>query len=299
MKIIIIALRRSGSTIFWRCFREATNATSFDEPFNPKLFQLPKEHPKQNLGEFINLLNEEKDLFWNLFHPIYPQDELKKKLTYEQATYLKKILSLDKNVIIDSTRCWNKISSLKELSDPDTFLIHLHRAPASWVTSHLLPSEQKQLLLLNLKRKGTFWTRKYDFNRWNMEDVLGREFLSPFHLLFLKDDHLAEKFYDSSGAYRLLKFWSLAFQEIENNGKILFGDRFLSIRFEDFCSSPKKILGKVSDKTGISFNFNKLPNIKLPSQAFMSSSKNWQAAACYWNLPDNIEYLHRNINTDA
>ncbi|WP_099237328.1 hypothetical protein [Synechococcus sp. BDU 130192] len=293
MKIIILALRRSGSTIFWQCFREATNARCFDEPFNPKIFQIPQEHSKGNLKEFIDLLKTEGELFWQLFDPIYPQEELKKGFTAEQNAYLTKLLSLNEDVVIDSTRCWNKISALGDITDSDTFLIHLHRAPASWITSHLLPSEEKKYLLLNLKRKKTFWTRKIDFNRWNMEDILGRELLSPFHSFILKDAQLTEYFYRAPAVYRLMKFWALVFQEVESTGRKVFGKRFISVHFEDFCIDPINTLGLIGSKTGLCFDFKKLPSIRLPSPAFMNSNENWQQAAQYWELPDDIHYLFR------
>ena len=295
MKIFISALRRSGSTIFWRCFREASVAKSFDEPFNPKIFQLPKENVKDTMGEFTELLSEQKKHFWELFSPIYPQDELREDLTTKQSNYLKFLLSQDENVVVDSTRCWHKISSLEKVLDSDTYLIHLHRAPASWVTSHMLPSEEKSVRhsLLNFRRKKTFWTRRSDFNRWNLEDILGYERLSPFHLTFLKNDQLAKNFYESAAVSRLLKFWTLSFEEVESVGKSVFREKFISVRFEDFCSEPRKTLQHIGDKTGLAINFEKIPTIKSPSPAFMSASEEWKTAARYCGLPDNPESIHR------
>ena len=295
MKVFISALRRSGSTIFWRCFRETSVATSFDEPFNPKLTQLPKEHVKGTMKELISLLHDKKSYFWDMYSPIYPQDELKDEFTNEQSDYLSFLLSLNESVVIDSTRCWHKLASLQKILGSDAYFIHLHRAPASWVTSHMLPSEQMgvRYFRLNYCRKKNFWTRKTDFNRWKLEDVLGRELLSPFHLVFLKNDRLAQKFYESSAVSRLLKFWSLAFEEVEQKGKTLFGERFISIRFEDFCMEPVQTLQHISQKTGLLFNFEEMPVIKSPSSAFLPSNKEWKNAAQYWNLPNDSAFLHR------
>lgn len=299
MKIIILALRRSGSTIFWKCFREMTKANCFYEPFNPKIFQLPKEHEKKTLREYVEFLEKDREKFWDFFTPIYPHDELKNVLTQNQSNYLLKLLNSSEDVVIDTTRCWNKLISLREYTNTDTFVIHLHRSPSSWITSHLLPSEQKSKkhILLNFRRKRSFWTRTSDFNRWSLEDIIGYEPLSPFHLLVLKDDQIAKRFYESPGVYRLLKFWTIAFQEAEFFGKTLFGDNFISIKFEDFCLQPTKVLQHISNITGLSVDLKKLPDIKPPSPAFMHLSTKWQSAARYWNLPDDTEYLHRRVDS--
>ncbi|MEO1672312.1 MAG: hypothetical protein AAFR77_16305, partial [Cyanobacteria bacterium J06631_2] len=193
------------------------------------------------------------------------------------------------------TRCWHKLSSLQKILGEDACFIHLHRAPASWATSHMLPSEQMSMkyFRLNYRRKKSFWTRKTDFNRWKLEDVLGKEFLSPFHLVFLKNDRLAEKFYESTAISRLLKFWSLAFEETEKKGKALFGERFISIRYEDFCMEPVQTLQYISEKTGLPFNLEKIPIVKSPSPAFLASNKEWKKAAQYWDLPNDAKFLHR------
>ena len=296
MKIIVVALRRSGSTIFWKCFRKATQATCFDEPFNPKLIQLPQEHSKQVWKEYIEYLKRNEVKFWNLFSPIYPVEELHTDFTQRQFSYLKELLQQNDNVVIDTTRCWNKISQLAEICPSDTFVIHLHRAPASFVTSHLLPSDDKGRgsFLRNLKRKRSFWTRKNDYNKWGMEEMLGTDLLSAFHLLILKDQKLAEAFYQMPAVYRLLKFWSIAYNQIEEQGNQVFGDRFVSIQFENFCSSPTQTLDKLQKKIGLEFDFEQLPKIQSLKPVYQSDSLNWKQIASYWNLPKSDEFLFRN-----
>lgn len=295
MKIIISALRRSGSTIFWKCFRESTTATCFDEPFNPKLSQLPKEHKKRVYKEYIDYLRTHREEFWNIFSPIYPLDELKPDFSYEQANYLRHLLNISTDVVVDTTRCWCKINSLNNLTDSNTFLIHLHRSASGFVASHLIPSDDKgyRAILRKWKRKRSFWTRNSDFNKWNMEDVCGRDPLSAFSLQILKDNATIEKFYNAPAVLRLLKFWSVAFLKVENEGREAFGDRFISISFEEFCQNPTSILDVVAYKTGLEFDFKKLPLVKASNNSFMGKSKKWDSAAEYWNLSESLDRFHR------
>ncbi|MEA5596128.1 hypothetical protein [Rivularia sp. UHCC 0363] len=302
VKVIITALRRSGSTIFWKCFREVTKAICFDEPFNPKLAQLPREHEKKVYQEYINFLEIYREEFWQSFYPIYPLDELKSNLSSDHSLYLQKLLETQNDVVIDTTRCWNKIVSLKEVVGADTYLIHLHRSPASFVTSHLLPSDEsgKGAFFRDLKRKNNFWTRIGDFNRWNMEDVMGSQLFSAFHLQILKNDSLAEKFYQSPAAYRLFKFWSIVFDKVEQDGRKFFGQQFISINFEDFCSNPTKVLqSAVSVQVGLDFDYDRLPKILPPKKAYMQGNIKWRQVSRYWNLPENDHFIFRNLLTNV
>lgn len=295
MKIVIVAARRSGSTIFWKCFRQATQATCFDEPFNPWLNKLPQEHAKQVCQEYINYLKKYHKRFWEFFSPIYPLEELKSSWSPSQVLYLHELLQQDRNVVIDTTRCWNKISELQQVAPSDTFLIHLHRAPASFVTSHLLPSDdaRRSSFLRTIRRKQSFWTRDSDYNKWNMVEIFGTGLLSAFHLLILKEHKIAERFYNAPAAYKLLKFWSIAFEKVEAEGNNCFGSNFMSVRFEDFCKSPMTILKQVSKKTGLEFDFGRLPRILPVKPAYQVGSQQWKKAACYWGLSESNEYLFR------
>ena len=144
MKIIICTLRRSGSTVFWKAFRENTDFKCYDEPFNPGLSVLPKEHRKEVYGEYIDLINEDATLFWRKFSAISPIEENKSSLTSEQKDYFRYLLDSAEDVVIDTTRCWNKLESLKEVLEPYPHIfIHLYRDPIAFASSHLLPSEIK------------------------------------------------------------------------------------------------------------------------------------------------------------
>ena len=113
MIVFIVGLRRSGTTAFWKTLKQDKRFFSLDEPFNPKLIELPKEHEKNVRKEFIELLSNDKKKFWDAFSPIYPIQELEFGLKKEQIEYLRYLIEFKNKILIDTTRCHFKIEDLK------------------------------------------------------------------------------------------------------------------------------------------------------------------------------------------
>ena len=275
MKIIICTLRRSGSTVFWKAFRDNTNFTCYDEPFNPGLAILPKEHKKQVYAEYIELIKKDPKQFWNTYSPINPVEENKPQLSSEQKAYFKYLLDSDEHVVIDTTRCWNKLASLKEVLEPYPHLfIHLHRDPIAFTSSHLLPSEISSWRLRRKLQK-EFWTKKDDYNYWKMEEVMGKLNNSAFEELVLKnyaDD--AVNFYDQPAYIKLLIFWKIANEAIKKNALQLFGSNYVSVQFEEFLNNPARIAKQISEMGEFNFNLNQI-KLKTANPGFDIKNSKW------------------------
>jgi hypothetical protein len=295
-RIIISALRRSGSTIFWRCFRNATEALCFDEPFNPNLIRLPRPHEKNIDAEYLRLLNQDPMAFWNAFHPIYPVEELDPSLKPQTAEWLEWMCDGSAPIVLDTTRCWNKIDALADRMGSNTYLIHLHRAPAAFAASHLLPSDMTGSLLgkWNLfKRRRAFFHMDGGFNFWGIEDIVGNGDQSAFASRILQDTGLTDRFYSWTAHAKLLYFWKVAYSRVEEAGRSAFGDRFCSVSYEDFSRTPEKVLTEIQDCTGLSMEMGHLPNVRPSTSVFRAGDSRWYEAAEKVGLPTEREFLFR------
>ena len=78
IKLIIVGLRRSGTTIFWESLRQDHSLRCYDEPFNPLLQSLtgPLLETIKNPEEFQELLRDDTLGFWERFAPIDTSSEL-------------------------------------------------------------------------------------------------------------------------------------------------------------------------------------------------------------------------------
>jgi len=295
-RIIISALRRSGSTIFWRCFRQAAKALCFDEPFNPILMQLPRPHEKNVYGEYVDVLETDSKAFWDSYAPIYSLDELSNDFRHGQAVWLQWLMRRHNEVVIDTTRCWNKVRRLAEVVDGKVYFIHLHRSPAGFAASHLLPSELTSSLAGRwqlFKRRRRFFEMTSGFNYWNMEEITGRGPQSAYGVMILGDEELAERFYSWAAHTRLMYFWKDAYERVEQAGKSAFGDRYMSVSYERFSREPETVLTEVQQRTGLSLDVERLPDVKPSKPVFQEGNSRWYEAAEKAGLEANRQVLFR------
>jgi len=295
-RVIISALRRSGSTIFWRCFRRASGALCFDEPFNPTLIQLPNPHEKNVCREYIDVLKTDSEAFWNSYAPIYPVDELSDALHQGQVAWLQWLMRRKDEVVIDTTRCWNKVGHLAEAVDGNVYFIHLHRSPAGFAASHLLPSEFTSSLAGRwqlFKRRRRFFEMTSGFNYWNMEEVTGCGPQSAYGVKILGDRALAERFYSWAAHTRLMYFWKDAYERVEQAGESAFEDRYMSVSYERFSREPETVLTEVQQRTGLSLDVERLPDVKPSKPVFQEGNSRWYEAAEKAGLEANRQVLFR------
>ncbi|MFB6225395.1 MAG: hypothetical protein ABEI13_02970 [Candidatus Paceibacteria bacterium] len=250
-KVIINTLRRSGSTILWRTLRRGTNAICFDEPFNPEIIKLPTNNKKETLDEFIDLLNKSGDMFWKRYSPIHPIYEIKES-NKSHVDWLEWLLKQRKDVVIDTTRCWNKQNLISEISASNVFMIHLYRAPASFASSHILPSELKSSFLGRLellKRRIRFFNLDKGYDYWNMEKIIGKGPKSIFDIKVLNSNISSETFYSWRAHTKLMYFWKIANDKIKRMGRSMFGERFLSVSYEKFCTRTNEVIEEIENNT--------------------------------------------------
>jgi hypothetical protein len=279
MRIFLVALRRSGTTAFFDLMRQDKRFTCFDEPFNPMLRDLPGGNEWGTHEEFLRLFERDPSRFWDLFRPLQGITEITPELTEKQREFLRYLHASAENTFMDFTRLNFKIAELAEIA-PDAILIHLHRAPACFASSHLLPSiwlRRRKLKYMRARFK--FWTtsKKYDF--WGMETIIGRHPGSAFGQLLRFHGLEPEAIFKLPAVARLMAYWKVAYDRVEADGKAMFGERFLSLRFEDFCRDPASFMTALYGRLGVeapTFDFSRLHSANPPA---FSGHPNWRKFA--------------------
>lgn len=252
MRIIIAGLRRSGTTIFWQTLRQDEGLVCFNEPFNPLLRELPDEIPNHSRREMIDLFRRDPGTFWRVFAPIGRIEELQDGMSDRQRAYLRLLIAAGPRVCFDTTRCHFKIRELAEEA-PDAVLVHLKRHPAAMASSHLIPSgsggRQARWLVKRYGQLG-FWSRHDRFNNWGAEDLVARRPESLFA------ERMSENGLDPEDVYRLpavgkmLAYWKVCTDRVEEDGPRYFPNRFRSVWFEEFCRDPQRVVSEIYELGG-------------------------------------------------
>ncbi len=137
MRIFIVGLRRSGTTISWDTFRQDRRLLCYNEPFNPMLRGVPIEIPNRSRTEFIELFRRDSWAFWRHFAPIGRIEELQDDLSDWQVAYLRFLMSRAESICLDTTRCHFRLAALHEVV-PDATVVHLFRSSAALLLARRL-----------------------------------------------------------------------------------------------------------------------------------------------------------------
>lgn len=277
--IAVVALRRSGTTALWRLLRQDTRYTCYDEPFSHLLHDLPAENAKKTRAEFIALYNRDPQRFREFYAPITRGEEVTGELSVGQARYLEYLLESGP-VACDMTRCMGKISALHSVM-PEAVLVHLFRHPVAFASSHLQPSDSFDAFGLRSKwNRRTALSRRGRFNGWGMEELAsGPHYEATASLLQQVGVDLPPPDAKSPAFQRLLAVWLGAFRLAERDGSQHFGDRFLSLSFEELCESPAAALANIQDLAGVERFEIEASWLKSASRGLQPNSPEWAAGA--------------------
>jgi hypothetical protein len=275
LKLFILGLRRSGTTITWKTVRQDGRITAFNEPFNPLIRKLPDWDAAADYSEFQRLIDEDPETFRRRFAPIPPEDELQDGLRDDQAAYLRYLLSRNEHVAFDMTRCHFKIEAIHAMA-PDGVMVHLFRRPSAHASSHLLPSRRglKGRVLRSLQRS-RFWTRRTGFDFWYFETIVGSTPNGPFARRLAEVGLDPEKVYSMPAVGKLLAYWRVHYDTIERRGRALFGERFLSVPFERFCRRPAEVIEKVYAAGDLAMPDLDFTRIHPPNPGYLPDDPRW------------------------
>lgn len=293
MKVAIIGLRRSGTTIVWRSLCQSLACAGYNEPFNPLYESLPAQDELQTRADMIEIWRENPERFQKLFAPIERLEELRSGLTKRQHEYFAYLSGKRLRWCMNTTRCHYKLNELKEI-EPDLVLVHLYRHPFSFVTSHMVPSRTRRGVKASVKRwllERDFWsrTKRYDF--WHVEEVT-RDSTAPSFKERLREAGFVNQPADVEPAVAvLLKYWSLHYRHAEEIGPQLFGRRFISCSFESCCRDPAVLLRMITGIAGpqdAPSPANIETHIHPPNPPFQPTNPSWREFARVARVPDEF-----------
>jgi hypothetical protein len=135
--LLLLGMRRGGTTVLWRTLRQDRRLLCFFEPFRPEIRRhlvADRDDPRSTLTEFL----AHRDLMLKHWSTVLPDDELIDGLLGHQQQYLRALASLQTNVHMKFVRCHAKIAAIRELI-PDALIVLLVRDPRAFVTSQLKP----------------------------------------------------------------------------------------------------------------------------------------------------------------
>lgn len=278
MRIFILGLRRSGTTIFWEAFRQDRRLRCYNEPWNPVLRQLPVEIPNRSRREFIEVFQKDPRAFWRNFAPIELLEELQDDFSDRQIAYLRYLIDPFDSICIDETRCHFRLAALQQIV-PDATVVHLFRSPAAFATSHLIPTGsggRRANRLLTASGRVGFFTREGRYNSLGLEELIGRHPESLFGLRLREIGLDPAAIYALPAAGRLLAFWRLAHETLERDGPRLFGSRFVSVSFERFCREPREVVQQVYAAAGSQPPELDLTRVKPAKRAHRPDDARWR-----------------------
>lgn len=302
MNILIVGLRRSGTTAFWSMWRQDHRFICYNEPYNAQLSNVGDpdwDGASYTAREFVALYRQDPALFWHQYSPIPRHGELADGLSDQQAAYLTWLQSTREHTCVDVTRCHFKLDGLREVA-PDGVLVHLYRPPANWVTSVVQPSTTHLGRISNTSRRlrhtlglmsasyqfrRRFWTARDAHRFKGFGELIGSHPGSFLGVRFAEAGMDPQAIYEMPDVGRLLAFWKLHHDRVEREGRRLFGDRFLSVNFNDFCRSPDEVLDAVYDRAGLDRPALDTSGIRQPAPPYAVDDSRWAEYAERLGLP--------------
>lgn len=256
--VFIVGLPHSGSTIFWRAFRKDPKFLCFDEPLTASLaVHFPRDNEKKTFAEYCDIFGEQPEWFWDIYRPIAPVEETDTMLHERQIYYLRSLCDFSRVTVIDETHLCTMVPEVRKVHD-NVFVIHLVRRASSFVTSHLLPSVKGNIAkpraaigkLRNLHNRRVFFDRDGFLPGMARDQVIGAHPLSKFGTKLRAAGYDHERIMRAPAAVRLLAYWHYCYHLAERDGPIYFGDRFKTLRYEDYTEAPGTIMDSLYEWIG-------------------------------------------------
>jgi len=273
--IVILALRRSGTTAFWRLLRQHPQHVCFDEPLSPLLAGLPRNNAKRTWDEFIALRARDPRAWTARYAPLPRAAELDGTLSHRHVAYLR-YLATPGPLVIDETRATGKLAALRAALGPAVF-VHLHRHPVAFASSHMIASQNMKFMRQTLY-KTMFFRRRKHFNAWGMEDF----FTPPLRArtaaeLAAQGVVIPEA--RAPAVHKLLALWLAAYRRLERDGRRLAAGSFQSLAFEDLCAAPQRHLAALCHAAGRDpYRFD-AARLRAAAPGHRPEDPRWRAAA--------------------
>ena len=297
--VVIVGLRRSGTTILWRTFRQDGGVRCFDEPFHPNLWKGRCTNTKGTWNELAEFWERNTAGIVNEAEPIYPKDELDREVSEAQRQYMQLLAQDHEYVAIDTVRAWNKVVNLLK-KNPSVLVVHLVRHPTSWVTSQLVPSGVRTLRrrIGNMYRRSMFFRRRGGYNNWSYEQIINRS-IGSGHAIWEDVRQNPEELKNQPAYIKLLAFWWAATKRVEYDLRRLRDVRHLTVSLEEFSRIPDAVMERLYSEAGWSAPGICYDHVRSVRKGWSTNAMHWRCGMKWLGIPEDFCDHNRFTGSDV
>ncbi len=242
MNLFIQGMRRSGTTILHDAIVEDPELRSFYEPLREQKVTEGGGSGAREGDAFAEMRAIRQDFQrerypdipideFNWGGPRDPSVEITDHLPEHARELLKHLLTLAPAVAIKETRLYCKLADVHDI-DPGAALVHVVRDPRAVVASIVLGRNRRRAQ--KYSSPAAMFTDRTDRKLWSSRAIS--------QAILDREGRGAE---DLTDVERVLLVWKLSFESAYEDGRRLFGDRYLLLRNEDLRTSVPAALDQV------------------------------------------------------
>jgi hypothetical protein len=291
MKLFVVGLRRSGTTIVYDALREDPSLRCWYEPLREEDQTVGGGSGARNDDAFAETrearerfrLDRYPEFHRELFNwggPRDPAVELEPELPEHVRDLLDHLLESADDVAIKETRLHHKLGAIAEIC-PGALVVHVVRDPRAVASSMLLGRRRRTDIYTDAD---TFFTARTGRRLWSSRQIseqLVEQRRSPNLPADIPD------------FLRPLLLWKTAFEATAGDGERLFGDRFTMIRLEDLRADPERELARMYELAerpvpdGVAKWISK--NIRRQTRLRYAEDPRWAKAARLLEMEPELE----------
>jgi Sulfotransferase family len=230
MDLFIQGMRRSGTTILYDALLADEGIRSFYEPLREEdvtegggsgaregdaFAETRAIREEFRLANYPEIPAEE----FNWGGPRDPSVEIEAQLPEHARELLRHLLTLAPDVSIKETRLYCKLADVAEIA-PEAAVVHVVRDPRAVAVSIIMGRRRKRAA--KYSSPAELFSERTDRKLWSSRAIS--------QAILDRDGRRGEA---PSDVERILLVWKLAFERTYEDGRRLFGDRYLLLRNED------------------------------------------------------------------
>lgn len=249
MAILIQGMRRSGTTILYDALLEDPDLHCFYEPLREDK-ETPgggsdarESDPFTETRELRRIFRDEhypdlpiEDFNWG--GPGEPRREIGPDLPGHCRRFLESLLGRPEPVLVKETRLYDKLEAVRPLVPADSVLVHVVRDPRAVAASMMMGRGRKRAD--SYAAPDAFFGERERRKLWSSRQLSQQLLERPEYAHVRKPANFL----------RVLIVWRHTFESTFNEGRRLFGDRYVLLRNEELRADPAGAISRVYRAAG-------------------------------------------------